>query len=131
MSKIGVEFPLDVSQQWDGFNEPGVEHFAGSPFRSLGREGTQNAIDATKVTPTRIKIARIEVATSSIPDISGLTSAVSRCSAGADAESEKAVGFFEAATAFLNKPKSPFCSFRTTTRVVCEGRVRTALRISL
>lgn len=111
MSKIGFEFPLDVSQQWDGFNEPGVEHFAGSPFRSLGRECTQNALDAAKVTPTRIKIGRVEIATSSIPDISGLTAAIARCAAGAAAESDKAVGFFDTATAMLSKPKIPILQF--------------------
>src|SRR3546814_10060263 len=59
MTKVGFEFPRDESQQWDGFNEPGIEHFSGSPFRSLGREGTQNTVDAAKGLPARIDIRRI------------------------------------------------------------------------
>jgi hypothetical protein len=111
VSKIGFEFPLDVSQQWDGFNEPGVEHFAGSPFRSLGREGTQNAIDATKNSPTLIRIKRIEIATSSIPGVDELVAAVSRCKAEAANESDKAVTFFDGASAMLGKPKISVLQF--------------------
>jgi hypothetical protein len=30
--KIGWNHPVDASDQWDGFNEPGIEHFSGSPI---------------------------------------------------------------------------------------------------
>ena len=69
MAKIGFEFPRDESQQWDGFNEPGIEHFAGSPFRSLGREATQNTLDAGKLSPARIDIRRIDVRMSAILEV--------------------------------------------------------------
>lgn len=111
MSKIGFEFPPDVSQQWDGFNEPGVEHFAGSPFRSLGREGTQNAIDAAKGAPTRIYVKRIEVPTASIPDVAGLKAAMNRCEVEAPNEGEKAERFFDVAQNILSKPKIAVLQF--------------------
>src|SRR3546814_10846364 len=79
MTKVGFEFPRDESQQWDGFNEPGIEHFSGSPFRSLGREGTQNTVDAAKGLPARIDIRRIDVPTDSIPGADGLRKALELC----------------------------------------------------
>lgn len=105
MAKIGFLFPLDGSQQWDGFNEPGIEHFAGSPFRSLGREGTQNSLDAAKAAPARIRVRRIDVPTASVPGIDGLRHAIQKCQAGAAEEGEKAKIFFDNATAILSKPK--------------------------
>ena len=111
MANIGFEFPLDGSQQWDGFNEPGVEHFSGSPFRSLGREGTQNTFDAAKDSPARIHIRRIDVPTASIPDVAGLRAAVARCQAGGADEGEKAQVFFDTATTILSKPKISVLQF--------------------
>lgn len=112
MEKIGFEFPRDASQQWDGFNEPGMEHFAGSPFRSLGREGTQNTCDAAKKgVPARIRIRRISVATSGIPGVSELKQAIKSCATGAVAEAERASRFFEGATDLLSKPKISVLQF--------------------
>jgi hypothetical protein len=105
MNEIGFEFPLDTSQQWDGFNEPGVAHFSGSPFRSLGREGTQNTLDAVrKGSQARIEIRRVVVETSTIPDLDGLSEALGRCARDADNEGEKASKFFEIAQDTLSKP---------------------------
>lgn len=95
MTKVGFEFPRDESQQWDGFNEPGIEHFSGSPFRSLGREGTQNTVDAAKGSPARINISRLDVATGSIPDLKGLRRVVELCAEEAPNEGEKADSFSE------------------------------------
>lgn len=106
MPKIGFEFPLDNSQQWDGFNEPGIEHFAGSPFRSLGREATQNTLDAKTSSPARIRIRRVEVATKSIPDVQGLKHTIALCDAGGVAEGDKAAQFFSNAKTLLEKPKT-------------------------
>lgn len=43
MKDVGFVFPKDVSDQWDGFNDPGIEHFAGNRLQHLGREVTQRA----------------------------------------------------------------------------------------
>ena len=43
---VGWHHPVDDSDQWDGFNEPGIEHFAGSPIRHLAREVNQNSFDS-------------------------------------------------------------------------------------
>lgn len=109
--KVGFEFPYDDSQQWDGFNEPGVEHFSGSPFRSLGREGTQNALDATRKSPARIKIQKIDVLTSTIPDVKGLQATIRRCKKDAGQESSKAVAFFDLANELLSKKRISVLQF--------------------
>lgn len=111
MTKVGFEFPRDESQQWDGFNEPGIEHFSGSPFRSLGREGTQNTVDAAKGSPARINISRLDVATGSIPDLKGLRHVVELCAEEAPNEGEKAERFFGDALSILGKPKVSVLQF--------------------
>jgi hypothetical protein len=104
MNDVGFVFPEDHSQQWDGFNEPGIEHFSGSPFRSLGREATQNALDAAKEgLPAVIKVRRIDVPTSSVPGVDALRTAIDCCNLEAQEEGEKAKQFFEAAATLLRK----------------------------
>jgi hypothetical protein len=86
---LGFEFPLDTAQQWDGFNDPGIEHFSGNPFEYLGREVTQNTLDARKPgAPARIVIRLIDVPVDTIPDIEGLRKSVGACAKGAAKESE-------------------------------------------
>ena len=45
--KIGWSFRIDDSDEWDGFNHSGIEHFAGNPLFSVGREICQNSCDAS------------------------------------------------------------------------------------
>lgn len=112
MAKIGFEFPLDDSQQWDGFNDSGIEHFSGSPFRSLGREATQNTTDAAKKgVPAIIRVRRINIPTDEIPDITELHSAMKACQSASAAEGEKASQFFENAVNLLSKPKISVLQF--------------------
>lgn len=101
--KIGFEFPLDQAGQWDGFNEPGMEHFSGSPFEHLGREVPQNTIDALATAPAKVRISLINIPTASIPGIDDLKATVKRCLKGAPEESPKAETFFKNALALLEK----------------------------
>lgn len=100
---IGFEFPLDAAGQWDGFNEPGMEHFSGSPFEHLGREVPQNTIDARASSPARVRIALITVPTASIPGVSELRATMERCGTEAANESAKATAFFASALKLLGK----------------------------
>jgi hypothetical protein len=101
-AQIGFEFPIDISGQWDGFNDPGIEHFTGNRLQHLGREVPQNTIDAKISAPARITISVRKVPTSSIPDVVGLRQAVARCAKAATGEdSEKAVKFFSRAASML------------------------------
>ena len=48
MSKVGWRFPLTNGGKEDGYNDPGVAHFAGTHLYSLARETIQNSLDAKK-----------------------------------------------------------------------------------
>ncbi|MCX5871131.1 MAG: hypothetical protein NTY00_10990 [Deltaproteobacteria bacterium] len=104
---IGWHHPVDESDQWDGFNEPGIAHFAGSPIRHLAREVNQNALDAgdtdTGIVDVRIRLHTVEV--SQIPGISELRENLTSCHEAAPKESKKAEIFFNVALAELAKPK--------------------------
>lgn len=97
--------PSDDADQWDGFNEPGIEHFAGSPILHLAREVNQNALDAKDGGPVKVLMRLHEVETSSIPDLDQLKENFNLCRTAAAQESEKARIFFESAIAELNKKK--------------------------
>ena len=45
-SDIGWRFPPTNGGRVDGFNDPGIAHFTGSPHSSLARETIQNSLDA-------------------------------------------------------------------------------------
>jgi len=96
-SAIGFKFPFDQSDQWDGFNDSGIEHFSGNPYVHLGREVAQNTLDAKREDakgPARIMIQLVDVPTNSIPDVKALRSAMKACLLAAKNESEKAQIFF-------------------------------------
>ena len=46
MEGIGWRFPLTDGGTEDGYNNPGMAHFGGSPLGSLARETIQNSLDA-------------------------------------------------------------------------------------
>lgn len=104
---LEFEFPIDSSGQWDGFNDPGFEHFAGSPYRSIGREATQNSLDAalSNEQPVKISIRCVQVDTESVPGIEKLRTTIKLCNEHSDAEGPKARQFFEQAVDVLRKPK--------------------------
>lgn len=102
---IGWHHPVDESDQWDGFNEPGIEHFAGSPMTNVAREVNQNSYDSGDGGMVRVKIRHTFEDTSSIPDVAGLKDAMTLCRAASSKESPKAKAFFEAALEELAKDR--------------------------
>jgi len=102
---IGWHHPVDESDQWDGFNEPGIEHFAGSPIRHLAREVNQNALDAGDADIVDVRIRLHEVEVTSIPHLAELRANLNSCHEASLKESKKAEIFFEAAQAELKKKK--------------------------
>lgn len=105
---IGFRFPYDQSDQWDGFNDSGIEHFSGDPYVHLGREVVQNTLDARPEgtsAPAHIMIQVIDVPTSSIPDLPTFRNTLAACRLAAENESEKAQIFFENALELLSKSK--------------------------
>jgi hypothetical protein len=106
-SQIGWRHPIDDADQWDGFNEPGIEHFAGSPIRHLAREVNQNACDAREADAGSVivKICRRDVLTSEIPSIDELRTNLKSCCEASAKESKKSSIFFENALNELEKKK--------------------------
>ena len=88
---IGWLHPTDESNQWDGFNEPGIEHFRENPVKNLAREVIQNALDAScgNERAVSVKIKLNKVLTDSIPNINKLRKNVEHCFLGAFNESPK------------------------------------------
>jgi hypothetical protein len=106
VDQIGFEFSVDLSDQWDGFNDAGMEHFTGSPFAGLGREVSQNVLDALDQEPARMVVRLINVDTKSIPGVDELREVIEACRA-APKESDKSEIFFNGALHLLNQPKIP------------------------
>lgn len=102
---IGWLHPIDQSDQWDGFNEPGIEHFAGNPITHLAREVNQNSYDSANGSDVvKVKIKMLRVPTSTIPDIEGLRKTLTLCSEAAFKESPKAELFFKEAIEVIRQP---------------------------
>ncbi|UYN99124.1 MAG: hypothetical protein KIT02_14510 [Devosia sp.] len=106
MTVYGFEFPLDYAGQWDGFNDPAMEHFTGNPFQHLGREVPQNTLDAILSHPAKLRIKLVQVPVSDIPDVEGLRDVVQRCviSAAKD-DGDKSSKFFAEAERLLSRPE--------------------------
>jgi uncharacterized membrane protein YgcG len=103
---FGWHFPIDNSEQWDGFNDSGIETFLGDPFDHLGRETTQNVIDVPEGDkPVHLIYKLIEVDTSSIPYVDQLRETFYLCANGAVNEGKKAEIFFSNAQELLSKEK--------------------------
>lgn len=100
---IGWSHPIDQADQWDGFNESGMQHFAGNPIRHLAREVIQNAIDAHTNDSVVVKIKLREIPVSTIPNLQELKANIDACHSASKAEGRKAEIFFEQAKAELAK----------------------------
>ena len=102
---IGWHHPTDDSDQWDGFNEPGMEHFTGSPIQHLAREVNQNSLDAGEDGIVEVRIQLREVKVSELPHLDELRGNLTCCYEASKNESKKAETFFRIALAELDKPK--------------------------
>jgi hypothetical protein len=101
-SDLGWEFPIDSGDQWQGFNDPGIEHFRGSPFGNLAREIIQNSLDAAVGNaPVSVSFDVQEIPTEQIPGIEDLKDTVKRCLGAPGNDGKKAQQFFYAAAKAL------------------------------
>jgi hypothetical protein len=102
---IGWNHPIDKSDQWDGFNDSGIETFSGNPITNLAREINQNSLDSAATSPVRVKFHQCTVETSEIPNVDQLRETIKLCQAASINESPKARQFFERAELLLSKPE--------------------------
>jgi len=101
----GWNHPIDESDQWDGFNEPGIEHFAGSPIPHLAREVNQNSLDSGRGVAVKVVIKHQMVETAQLPNLEELKATIALCGGASAEESAKARQFFESAETELRKSK--------------------------
>lgn len=78
---IGWSFPSRNNGDIEGFSNPALEWFKGSPLRALAREVCQNSLDAQyeEDEPVRIEFKKDFVSTSSFPGMTGLQNILLRC----------------------------------------------------
>ena len=101
--KFTFDFPLELADQWDGFNDAGIEHFSGSPFQHLGREVPQNTLDARVAEPAKLSISLKHIALRDLPDAKSLAQIIGYCLIAAEKEDNpKATAFFKNAQKLLS-----------------------------
>ena len=101
--KIGWYHPVDESDQWDGFNDSGIEHFRGRPIMHLAREAIQNSLDAKENDYVLVKICLKKLKTASVPGIDELKKNIKLCYDIAENEGPIAKAFFQTAVDELNR----------------------------
>lgn len=101
--KLGWANAVDESDQWDGFNEPGMEHFLGNPTFHLAKEINQNALDAAEDGLVKVSFIAKQIDTKSIPNLDEFKEIITACLQSSENESEKARLFFEKAVKLLEK----------------------------
>ena len=106
--KIGWRCPTNDAGEGFGFNESGMELFAGDPFSAIAREITQNTNDAVKVSPAFLQFKILKVSKSDFPNRDEFVEVLKECRIVADEEGQKAVTFFENALVKINDEKITF-----------------------
>lgn len=78
---IGWSFPSRNNGDIEGFSNPALEWFKGSPLRALAREVCQNSLDAQyeEDEPVRIEFKKDFVSTRSFPGMNGLQNILLKC----------------------------------------------------
>ncbi len=78
---IGWSFPSRNNGDIEGFSNPALEWFKGSPLRALAREVCQNSLDAQyeEDEPVRIEFKKDFISTSSFPGMNGLQNILLKC----------------------------------------------------
>jgi len=120
--QIGWAFPVEGSDQWEGFNDSGIETFRGDPIVHLAREINQNSLDAAEgavVVSFKLK----ELPTSSIPNFSEFKEVVNACSKSAHLDGKKAEEFFEIAQNIISRNKISVLEISDSNTVGLKGPV--------
>jgi len=102
-STIGWIHSMDESDQWDGFNDSGIEHFRGNPIFHLAREINQNALDAAEDGLVKVSFRFREIDTNSLPSLDEFKKIIKCCLESSQSEGHRAKLFFENATKMLTK----------------------------
>ena len=81
MSEIGWRFPSADDGAEAGFNDSGIETYAGRPFENLAREIIQNSLDARKSMdlPVTVSFELEEIRAADFPSKSDLLAIMKKC----------------------------------------------------
>lgn len=104
-SKVGWNHPIESGDQWDGFNDSGIETFKGNPIVSLGREITQNSRDGVlnPQKPVRIEFESFDLKVDQIPNLDEFVANINKCLPFAESSGTRAKQFFQNAQSILAK----------------------------
>ena len=106
--KIGWSFPSSGGGMEGGFNDPGIETFAGTPFEGLAREVIQNSLDAraslASVKPVVVSFQVEKINSEDFPGHGEILGTMKKCLTVNKGE-EKAEEFFSRAVKILTAPK--------------------------
>ena len=106
MSEKGWKFPSSGGGVEGGFNDSGIETYAGNPFESLAREIIQNSLDArasgdlVNPSPVRVSFELAEVPQGDFPGHGEILDAMQKCRKASKGE-KKAEKFFARAEQIL------------------------------
>lgn len=106
---IGWSFPSRNNGDIEGFSNPALEWFKGSPLRALAREVCQNSLDAQyeEDAPVKIEFKKEFVNTSSFPGMTGLQQILLKCKDfWPEQGNEKTYAFLNTALRDLREGKS-------------------------
>ena len=94
---VGWRCPTNDAGEGFGFNDSGIEHFAGNPFSAIARELTQNTNDATEISPAFLQFKLIRIKKEEFPSRTEFVEILKNCQSAAEEEGEKALTFFSSA----------------------------------
>lgn len=103
----GWHFPPNGGDS-DGFNDSGIETYAGKPFMSLAREVLQNSLDAKADKQGKVVVTfeKMDIPVEDLPDRDGLHRVFSLCKKqAAKDKDESALAFFTRGVRTLEKGK--------------------------
>ena len=106
---IDWHFPSSNDGTFDGFNDAGIETFAGAPFEGLAREVIQNSLDAAIEAkhPVTVQFEFIKIKREQFPNVDTLFDILKQCHTESNSNSknktknEKEIEFFKKAAQVL------------------------------
>ena len=107
---MSAKWHFSASSKFEGFNDAGIETFAGERMASLAREVIQNSLDAAedpkKMNKVTVEFDMVNIPTGEFFEIDGLKSAIGGCKAERLAD-DKAQRFLSKAEEVLEKNSIP------------------------
>lgn len=102
MASIGWHFPSSGGGTEAGFNDSGIETFAGNPFENLAREIIQNSLDArdSLTDPVVVSFEVVQIPAADFPGHAEMLAVMKKCVQASKGD-EKASKFFNKAVKIL------------------------------